>query len=97
MPVDEAEPDAAKPQRRGEPGVETNIPGRIWLGLLILFTLMSGREPRQPVFFADAAEAASPGPPTVTDLLDKIAIIAGRAWGWMEAKLGLRPKEWPQE
>jgi hypothetical protein len=73
-----------------------SIPRRIWLGLLILLTLLQGRTQDQPVFFIDANESALPGQPTVTNLLDKIATIVGRSWCWMEAKLGLRPKDWPQ-
>ena len=96
MPIDEQNQMRTDRSTAGKAGVEISILGRIWLGLLILLTLTSGREPRQPVFFADAAVPASPGEPTLADLLDKIATVVGRAWRWMEAKLGLRPKEWPQ-
>jgi len=64
-----------------------SLAGRIWLSFLaVLATLIAGEPNSIP---------ERTGRPTFADLLDKVGDTIGRRFCWLEAKLGLRPKNWP--
>ena len=66
---------------------QPDLANRMWLGFLaVLPTLMAGELNPRPEHSAQAGLA---------DLLDKVGDVIGRGFCWLEAKFGLRPKNWP--
>lgn len=73
-------------RRKKEPDGD-RLASRVWLGFLAMLpALMAGDLNPLP---------EHPGQPGLGDLLDKVGDIMGRAFCWLETKLGLQPKNWP--